>query len=132
MRTILALLALSVLAPALAAQGWIEPELSVRDFGVVRTRTAVSVHVRGRVARLIVGLVERTREPAAHPGLNGPCEVALPMTRRDMAELLCTRPETLTRALQALEDDGLLRNAGHRLAIPSLSRLRAETVPHVE
>jgi len=88
--------------------------------------------VRGRVARLIVGLVERTRAPEAHSSLNGPCEVALPMTRRDMAELLCTRPETLTRALQSLEDDGLLRNAGHRLAIPSLSRLRAETVPHAE
>ncbi len=88
--------------------------------------------VRGRVARLIVGLVERARGVDTPTGQNGPCEVALPMTRRDMAELLCTRPETLTRALQALEDDGLLRNAGHRLAIPSLSRLRAETVPHVE
>ena len=54
MRTILSLLAMLVLAPEAAAQGWIEPELSVRDFGVVRTRTAVSVHVRGRVARVEV------------------------------------------------------------------------------
>jgi Ca-activated chloride channel family protein len=54
MRTILALLALSVLAPTLAAQGWIEPGRPVGDFGVVRTRTAVSVHVRGRVARVEV------------------------------------------------------------------------------
>jgi Ca-activated chloride channel family protein len=54
MRTILALLAIAIVAPNLDAQGWIEPELSVRDFGVVRTRTAVSVHVRGRVARVEV------------------------------------------------------------------------------
>jgi Ca-activated chloride channel family protein len=54
MRTSLTLLAMLVLAPELSAQGWIEPELSVRDFGVVRTRTAVSVHVRGRVARVEV------------------------------------------------------------------------------
>jgi CRP/FNR family transcriptional regulator, anaerobic regulatory protein len=81
--------------------------------------------VRSRVARLIVGLAERHGGPEG----NGPLELALPMTRRDMAELLCTRPETLTRALQAMEDDGLLRNAGHRLGIPSLPRLREESVP---
>ncbi|HKI97167.1 MAG TPA: Crp/Fnr family transcriptional regulator [bacterium] len=81
--------------------------------------------VRSRVARLIVGLAERSTEINGEEAL----EVSLPMTRRDMAELLCTRPETLTRALQSMEDDGLLRNAGHRLAIPSLPRLREETVP---
>jgi CRP/FNR family transcriptional regulator len=81
--------------------------------------------VRSRVARLIVGLLERNLGPRS----NGDLELALPMTRRDMAELLCTRPETLTRALQAMEGDGLLRNAGHRLAIPDLARLRAETLP---
>jgi len=72
-----------------------------------------------------VGLAERSTEINGEEAL----EVSLPMTRRDMAELLCTRPETLTRALQSMEDDGLLRNAGHRLAIPSLPRLREETVP---
>ena len=81
--------------------------------------------VRSRVARLIVGLVERDHRPYS----NGTLELALPMTRRDMAELLCTRPETLTRALQAMEEDGLLLNAGHTLAIPDLARLRAETLP---
>lgn len=81
--------------------------------------------VRSRVARLIVDLAERDGQG----GAQGPLELALPMTRRDMAELLCTRPETLTRALQAMEDDGLLHNAGHRLAIPDLPRLRDEGLP---
>jgi CRP-like cAMP-binding protein len=81
--------------------------------------------VRSRVARLILGLVERHGPILDADAL----ALELPMTRRDMAELLCTRPETLTRALQAMEDDGLVQSAGHRIAIPDLPRLRAEATP---
>jgi Ca-activated chloride channel family protein len=45
---------MAILAPSLAAQGWIEPERSVREFGVVKTRTSVSVRVTGRIARVEV------------------------------------------------------------------------------
>jgi Ca-activated chloride channel family protein len=54
MRTIWALLALTILAPGLSAQGWIEPDRPLGDFGVTRTRTSVSVRVSGRVARVEV------------------------------------------------------------------------------
>jgi Ca-activated chloride channel family protein len=54
MRTVLAVLALSVFAAPLGAQGWIEPDRPIGDFGVIRTRTAVSVRVSGRVARVEV------------------------------------------------------------------------------
>jgi Ca-activated chloride channel homolog len=54
MRTSLAFLAIAILAPQLKAQGWIEPAPRIRDFGVVKTRTAVSVRVVGRIARVEV------------------------------------------------------------------------------
>ena len=52
MRTLLPFLAIAVMAPQLAAQGWIEP-LPGRG-GVVKVRTAVSVHVMGRIAQVDV------------------------------------------------------------------------------
>lgn len=80
--------------------------------------------VRSRLARLIVALAERT---GSSNGQNF-VRLKLPMTRRDMADLLCTRPETLTRTMQAMESDGVLISAGHRVDIPDLGRLRQESV----
>jgi Ca-activated chloride channel homolog len=52
MRKLLPFIAIAMVAPQLAAQGWIEP-LPGRG-GVVKTRTAVSVHVTGRIAQVDV------------------------------------------------------------------------------
>lgn len=54
MRSLLVLLALALTAAPLAAQGWIEPRPGIARFGVVKARTAVSVRVTGRVARVEV------------------------------------------------------------------------------
>jgi Ca-activated chloride channel family protein len=54
MRSLLAFLALALAAAPLAAQGWIEPRPGITRFGVVKVRTAVSVRVTGRVARVEV------------------------------------------------------------------------------
>jgi Ca-activated chloride channel family protein len=54
MRSLLALLAVALLAAPLGAQGWIEPRPGVARFGVVKVRTAVTVHITGRVARVEV------------------------------------------------------------------------------
>ena len=83
--------------------------------------------VRSRVARLILELVEHNGSSRVGDTL----VVALPMTRRDMAELLCTRPETLTRTMAAMEADGLLHNSGHRVAIANESGLRQEAQAHI-
>jgi Ca-activated chloride channel family protein len=50
MRTILATLAMTLLAGPLAAQGWIEPAPHVLGGGVTKVRTAVHVTVNGRIA----------------------------------------------------------------------------------
>src|SRR5688572_28498567 len=45
---------LSLFAEPLQAQGWIDPVRPVRDFGVHKLRSAVTVRVEGRVARVEV------------------------------------------------------------------------------
>ncbi len=56
MKALMSLALLTVLAAPVTAQGWIEPPLALRclDCAVVRTRTTVSVHVTGRIARVQV------------------------------------------------------------------------------
>ncbi len=82
--------------------------------------------VRARLASLLLYLLERIGPEQSAIGAG---EFLLPMTRRDMAELLCTRPETLTRTVQSLEADRVVRVAGNRVTVPSTRRLREEAVP---
>ncbi len=82
-----------------------------------------SLPVRVRLARLLLELSQRYGEDAEPKGL---LTMTPPLTRRDMSELLCTRPETLTRAMQAMEQDGLLSHHGHAIHIPRVEALQAE------
>ena len=54
MRSIVIAAAFALGAAPLSAQGWIEPDRSTRDWGVVRIRTAVSVRITGRIAQIDV------------------------------------------------------------------------------
>src|SRR4051812_12056199 len=56
MKSLLAVVAALVCTTPLFAQGWIEPDRRIRCNGcaVERLRTAVSVHVTGRIARVEV------------------------------------------------------------------------------
>jgi len=83
-----------------------------------------SLPVRSRLARLLVDLSDRY----AHPE-NGSTVMTPPMTWRDMSELLCTRPETLTRTIHAMQEDGVFNQKGHLLSIPDMDVLRGETHP---
>lgn len=49
-----------------------------------------------------------------------------PLTRQDMADLLCTRPETIARTIHALEHDGVLQTSGRTVTIPDLDNLLNE------
>lgn len=85
-----------------------------------------SIPVRNRLARLLVSLMDRYATPEEGNG----AVMTPPMTWRDMSELLCTRPETLTRTLHAMETDGIFHHKGHTITIDDLERLRHETHPH--
>jgi CRP-like cAMP-binding protein len=78
--------------------------------------------VRMRLARTLLWLQER------YGALNarGEWEVPLPMTRRDLAELLAARPETLTRTLHAMEQEGLLSHTGSVIILRQPQRLKRE------
>lgn len=77
---------------------------------------AVKKGNRYRLARLIVQLTE-----GVAPGTNGP--MRLPLSRRDMAAALGIEPETVSRLISRLRDDGVLSISGRWIEVTSLERL---------
>lgn len=78
-------------------------------FSSVRTRLA-------RLLRLLVTEYSRVNE-------RGEMVLSLPLTRHELADVLGTRPETVIRALHALEQEGTLRFNGRSIAVPDLDLL---------
>jgi CRP/FNR family transcriptional regulator, dissimilatory nitrate respiration regulator len=74
---------------------------------------------RSRIARYFLGLCPR----AACPG--GPCSFDLPRKKREIAAELGMAPETLSRGLKSLEEEGLLVVEASRVTVPRCPALRA-------
>ena len=74
--------------------------------------------VRNRTALLLLYLHDHY-----NPTANGD-SFRVPLTRQDMAELIGTRPETVTRALHQMQEEGLLATSGRTVEIPSLAAMR--------
>jgi CRP/FNR family transcriptional regulator len=75
-------------------------------------------HVRQRTARYLLGLL-----PDARVG-SGPIELRELLPRHEMALLIGTTPETLSRALRALERRGILGRDRDRIIVRDLEALR--------
>lgn len=71
-----------------------------------RLSAAVSVDVSARLADYLLGL------PARHT--DGAVEVTLPLAKKDVASLLDTTPESLSRHLRRLSDSGLIEQGRDR------------------
>jgi CRP/FNR family transcriptional regulator len=55
---------------------------------------------------------------------NGPMEITLPMSRKDLASYLGTTPETISRKLADLEQEGFIRQlTGRKIKILDLDCL---------
>jgi CRP/FNR family transcriptional regulator len=78
---------------------------------------------RERLARHIVGLYPGGIAERA-PGV--PCQVRLPRKKREMAALLGIAPETLSRVMRSLEEDGIIEVKASRILIRDCPRLLAE------
>lgn len=66
--------------------------------------------VRGRIGAFLIVLCTRYRKrPQVILERDGELLVQLPVGRQDIADLLGTRTESISRALHALQDDGILR-----------------------
>ncbi len=57
----------------------------------------------------------------------GACILELPILRRDIAALLATRPESITRAIKALKEEGIALFKGRTVTVPNLVALYAES-----
>ena len=104
------------------------PRIALRMLGqmagrlrkAIRQLDAVSLHdVQERLARHLVEQV-----PAAPDNPNTPPTVELDIPKSVLAAELGTVPETLSRALRALEDENLIRSEASTIALTDVRGLR--------
>lgn len=80
-----------------------------------RLAAAVSVDVSARLADYLLGL------PATHVG--GRQQVRLPLAKKDIASLLDTTPESLSRQLRRLGDAGMIESRGSTVVLADVDAL---------
>jgi len=107
------------------------PDIALRMLQTLSTRLAsaerllaaiTSSDVGARVAAYLLDL------PAA-PGSDGAVVVHLPMAKKDVASYLGTTPETLSRRLASLADDGVIRlGRGSEITITDVDGLSGRAV----
>jgi len=83
---------------------------------------ASTLSVRARVANLLLNLKDRF----ATADEKGSLTIRLPIARRDMADLVGTRPETIARTIRSLEEDGVASFSGRTVTVPDLDALMDE------
>jgi CRP/FNR family transcriptional regulator len=77
---------------------------------------------RERLASYIIGLCPG-RAAGCPGGRPGPCSFPLPKKKQEIAAELGMKPETLSRSLRQMEEEGLIKVSGSRLEVPSCSAL---------
>jgi CRP/FNR family transcriptional regulator len=90
-----------------------------RDALVLRSQ---HIPVRIRLCNLLLMMI---KDENCEKG--GTCILKLPILRRDMAALLATRPESITRAIKELRDDGIVVFKGRTVSVPNLDALYTES-----
>ena len=94
-------------------------DLDATEDSLLRT---TSLPIRTRMAHLLLALKERFADTDGDGGLT----IHLPLSRHDIADILGTRPETVARTIQGLENDGIAVFSGRTVAIPDLDLLLDE------
>ena len=77
---------------------------------------------RHKLVHLLLVLVGRH----GHRHANGTQSIDLPVSRRDLASMVGTRHETISRIIGRLETDGIAHFSGRQVTIPSVEALAAE------
>lgn len=77
--------------------------------------------LRIRFMFMLLLLKERTNSV----GVDGNMNFQLPLTRQDMAALLGARPESITRVIRELEEDGIAIFHGREVTVPDAENLAA-------
>ena len=77
---------------------------------------------RHKLVHLLLVLVQRH----GRPNSNGSQSIDLPVSRRDLASMVGTRHETISRIIGRLETDGVAHFSGRQVTIPNVRALAAE------
>jgi CRP-like cAMP-binding protein len=80
---------------------------------------ATLLSVRARIAHVLLELRDRHGQVDAA----GNIVIDVPLSRQDLASLVGTRPESLSRAIKALEVAGVAKFTGRRVLVPDLDVL---------
>jgi len=88
----------------------------------------VTLSVRARFAHLLMVLIDRSgTERSASP-----IEVKMPISRTDMASMIGTTPESISRTIRKMEDEGIVEffgANGRMLKVPDITVLADEFEP---
>jgi CRP/FNR family transcriptional regulator len=86
---------------------------------------ALSLPLRARAAHLLLVLKDRS----ATADDEGRLTIELPLTRRDLAAMLGTRPESLSRLIRTFESEGIAQFGAREVLVPDLDALLDELGP---
>ena len=86
-----------------------------------RLERLASGDVRARLGAVLADLASRAGVPLSEPG--GALRIDKSPTHLELAREIGASRETVTRALAALEADGLVHREGRRLVVPDPARL---------
>ena len=100
------------------------------DLGEAQERfhQTVTLNLRARLAHFLLVMKERYGRETP----DGRLMIELPISRRDMAEMIGVRSESLSRTIRQMTDDGVLTFSGHRAWIDDADLLLRELGPHLE
>jgi CRP-like cAMP-binding protein len=98
-----------------------------RELGAAEERIlqSATLNVRARFAHLLLVL----RDRYATSGKDGTFALELPLARQDLAAMIGIRPETMSRAIKRLEEDGVAYFSGRSVQVPDVKRLLREIEP---
>ncbi len=97
------------------------------DLGEAQERfeQTVTMDLRARLAHFLLTMKKRY----GHMTDEGKLLIELPISRRDMAEMIGVRTESLSRTIRKMTDDGVLKFSGHRVWLDGDDLLSGEIKP---
>jgi len=97
-------------------------DLGAAEEKVLQTAT---LSVRARFAHLLLVMMQRYGES----GEDGTLVLRLPLSRQDLAAMVGTSPESMSRTIRKLEDEGIARFSGRIVRVPAIATLIQEVEP---
>ena len=107
--------------PALARRFF---RLVARDRGPPDALMLRGQHLPARVRLVYLLLTTKDRHAAMRP--DGSLVYDLPLSRKDIASLIASRPETVTRAIKSLAEDGIAEFYNRKVVVPDPAKLYEE------